>query len=217
MKVLGLQGVHRGRRIRTTIPNGADVLPGDLVNRDFEPLAPNRLWVADFTYVSTWSGWTYVAFVIDAYSRRILGWAASTSMTVDFVLDALEQAIWVRDAEGHGDLTAVVGHSDHGSQYTSFRYGQALSDAGVTPSTGSVGDSYDALAETVNGLYKTELIKPRKPWKTIDQVEYATAEWVDWFNHRRLYQHCDDLPPVEFENLYYANHNNTPATAGMPQ
>jgi putative transposase len=138
-------------------------------------------------------------------------------MTTDFVLDALEQAIWVRDAQGHGDLTAVVGHTDHGSQYTSLRYGQRLAEAGITASTGTVGDSYDnALAETINGLYKTELVKPRKPWKTIDQVEFATAEWVEWFNNRRPYQYCDDLAPVEFENLYYAIHNGIPASAGTP-
>ena len=207
----------RGRVVRTTIPNDANELPGDLVNRDFAPTAPNRLWVADFTYVSTWSGWVYVAFVIDAYARRIIGWSAATSMTTDLVLDALEQAIWIRDVEGHADLTALVGHNDHGSQYTSLRYGQRLAEVGITASTGTVGDSFDnALAETIIGLYKTELIKPRKPWRTVDHVEFATAEWVDWFNHRRLYQYCDDLPPTEYENLYYAIHNSIPAPTGMP-
>ena len=218
MRDLGIQGVHRGKRVRTTVRNDGDELPGDKVNRDFSPTAPNRLWVADFTYVSTWSGWAYVAFVVDAYARRILGWSVSGSMTTDFVLDALEQAIWTRDMEGRGDLAALVGHSDHGSQYTSLRYGQRLAEAGIAASTGTVGDSYDnALAETINGLYKTELIKPRKPWKTIDQVELATAEWVAWFNNRRLYQYCADMPPVEYENMYYTINNSALLSAGTPQ
>ena len=218
MRDLGIQGVHRGRRVRTTVANDSDELPGDKVNRDFSPTAPNRLWVADFTHVSTWSGWAYVAFVVDAYARRILGWSVSGSMTTDLVLDALEQAIWTRDMEGHGDLAALVGHSDHGSQYTSLRYGQRLAQAGITASTGTVGDSYDnALAETINGLYKTESVKPRKPWKTIDQVELATAEWVAWFNNRRLYQYCCDMPPVEYENLYYTINNNALLSVGAPQ
>jgi len=218
MKALGVQGVHRGRRVRTTIPRPGDELPGDLVNRCFKPVAPNRLWVADFTYVSTWSGWSYTAFVIDAYARRILGWAVSATMTSDLVIDALEHAVWTRDRDGRDDLTAVVGHHDHGSQYTSLRYSQHLSDAGITASTGTVGDSFDnALAETINGLYKTELIKPRRPWKTIDDVEYATAEWVDWFHHRRINQYCHDLAPVEYENLYYALHNDTEIPTPVPQ
>src|SRR5699024_9017512 len=147
----------------------------------------------------------YVAFVIDAYARRILGWSASTSMTTDFVLHALEQAVWTRNRHGTADFTDLVQHHDKGSQYTSIRHGQALAEAGIADSVGSTGDSYDnALAETINGLYKTELIKPRKPWKSVDEVEFATAEWVDWFNHRRLYEYCGDIPPAELEAEYYA-------------
>jgi putative transposase len=199
---------------RTTIPDGVAVLPEDLVNRDFAPIAPNRLWVEDFTYVSTWAGWVYVAFVIDAYARRILGWRSSTTMNTGMVVDALNQALWQRQREGHDDYTYLVAHSDHGSQYTSIRYGLRIADAGLTPSTGTVGDSYDnALAETINGLYKTELIKRHGPWRNLDEVEFATAEWVDWYNHRRLYEYCGDMPPVECENMYYAEHK-TPQTTG---
>jgi putative transposase len=158
------------------------------------------------TYVSTWSGWVYTAFVTDAYARRILGWRCGTTMTTQLVLDALDQAIWTRQRTG-ADLESVVAHSDRGSQYTSLRYGERLAEAGISPSVGSVGDSFDnALAETINGLYKTELIKPRGPWKTVDDVEIATAEWVDWFNHRRLYEYCGDIPPAELEAAYYAQH-----------
>jgi len=217
MRDLGIRGAHRGFSCRTTISDPANPLPGDYVDRNFTPTAPNQLWVADITYVRTWIGWVYVGFVIDAFARRILGWRVATSMTTDLVLDALEQAIWIREREGHSDLTALVAHSDRGSQYTSLRYGQRLMDAGITPSVGSVGDSYDnALAETINGLYKTEVIKPRRPWKTVDQVEYATAEWVDWFNHHRLYEYCDDMSPVDAENLHYAIHNDTLIGVGMP-
>lgn len=215
MRAMGIQGVHRGKVKRTTIPDGTP-LPGDLVNRQFSPLAPNVLWVEDFTYVSTWAGWVYVAFVIDAYARRILGWRISTSMSADFVIDALNQAVWQRQRDGYTDLTGVIAHSDHGSQYTSLRYGLRVSLNGLRPSTGTVGDSYDnALAETVNGLYKTELIKRHGPWRDCDAVEYATAEWVDWYNHRRLYEYCGDIPPVECENQYYA-HNQTLQPAGSP-
>ena len=204
MRQIGIQGVHRGSKHRTTITDDTNQLPGDLVNRDFAPLAPNRLWVADFTYVSTWAGWVYTAFVVDAYARRILGWATSTTMTTSFVLQALDQAIWVRELENHGDLTGLVAHSDHGAQYTSLRYGLTLTEAGIAPSTGSVGDSYDnALAETIIGLYKIELIKPGKPWRNVDEVEYETARWVNWFNHQRLYEYCGDIPPVECEANYY--------------
>jgi putative transposase len=217
MRLMRIRGVHRGHRIITTIRDDTHEQPIDRVNRDFMPAAPNRLWVADITYVSTWAGWVFVAFVIDAYARRILGWSVRTTMTTDLVLDALEQAIWMRDKEGHADLTALVGHSDHGSQYTSLRYGQRLTEAGITASTGTVGDSYDnALAETINGLYKTEVIKPRKPWRNVDQVEYATAEWVDWFNYRRIYEYCDNMSPIDAENLYYAIHNGPLAGAGVP-
>jgi putative transposase len=214
MRELGLAGARRGRRVRTTVPDRAAARPADLVGRRFSPPAPNRLWVADFTYVPTWAGMVYVAFVIDAYSRRILGWRAAPSMKTALVLDALEQAIWTRQrvgAHGDGTLDSVVAHSDRGSQYTALKYGERLAEAGIAASVGSVGDSYDnALAETINGLYKTELIKPRGPWKTVDDVEIATAEWVDWFNHRRLYEYCGDIPPVELETAYYAQ-NRRPA------
>lgn len=205
MRDEGLTGAVRGKIKRTTIADPAGQCARDLVRRRFAPLTPDRLWVADFTYVSTWSGWVYVAFVIDAYARRILGWAASTSMSTDFVLHALEQAVWNRNRYGTADFTELVQHHDKGVQYTSIRHGQVLAEAGIADSVGSTGDSYDnALAETINGLYKTELIKPRKPWKTVDEVEIATAEWVDWFNHRRLYGYCGDIPPAELEEAYYA-------------
>lgn len=198
MRSLGLQGVVRGKRIRTTIADDAAQLPADLVKRQFKAERPNQLWVADFTYVATWSGFIYVAFVIDVFARRIIGWRAARSMRTDLVLDALEQAIWSRDP-GHG----VVHHSDHGSQYLSIRYTERLAEIGVEPSTGSVGDSYDnALAETIIGLYKTEVIHHRGPWRSLDAVEYATLEWVDWFNNRRLLESIGNVPPAEFEMKY---------------
>lgn len=205
MRELGLEGAVRGKVKRTTVADPAAVRAGDLVDRRFAPLAPNLLWVADFTYVSAWSGWVYVAFVIDAYARRILGWRTSTSMTTSLVLDALEHAIWTRNRYGTTDLSGLVHHNDAGSQYTAMRFTDRLNEAGINPSIGSVGDSYDnALAETINGLYKTEVIKKRGPWKTPAEVEFATAEWVDWFNHRRLYEYCGDIPPSELEAAYYA-------------
>jgi putative transposase len=189
---------------RTTIPDPTAERARDLVRRDFAPLAPDRLWVADITYVSTWSGWVYVAFVIDAYARRIIGWRCGSSMSTQLVLDALEQAVWTRQRTG-ASLDSVVAHTDRGSQYVSIRYTERLAAVNIAASVGSVGSSYDnALAETINGLYKTELIKPRGPWRTLDLVELATAEWVDWFNFRRLYEHCGDRPPVEAEQHYYA-------------
>jgi putative transposase len=207
MGELGLVGVVRGKTKRTTIADPEAERPADLVQRHFAPPAPDRLWVADLTYVSTWSGWVYVAFVIDAYARRILGWRSGTSMSTQLVLDALEQAIWTRQRAGVTDLAGLVHHTDRGSQYTSIRFSQRLEEAGIAGSVGSTGDSYDnALAETINGLYKTELIRPRGPWKTVDQVELATAEWVDWFNHRRLYGYCGDIPPAELEDAYYRQH-----------
>ena len=207
MKSLGLQGVRRGKVKRTTIADAAAHRPRDLVGRRFGPLAPNLLWVADITYVSTWSGWVYVAFVTDAYARRILGWRTSTSMSTQLVLDAVEHAIWTRGRHGVADLGGVIHHTDAGSQYTAVRFSERLAEAGISASVGSVGDSFDnALAETINGLYKTELIKPRGPWRTVEQVEYATAEWVDWFNHRRLYEYCGDIPPAELEAAYYREH-----------
>jgi putative transposase len=203
MRELGLAGARRGKRQRTTIADPAAARPADLVKRRFSPAAPDRLWVADFTYVPTWSGMVYVAFVIDAYSRQILGWRAATSMRTTLVLDALEQALWARRRDG-GSLPGLVHHTDAGSQYTSIAFTERLAAAGAQPSVGTVGDAYDnALAESVIGLYKTELIKPRGPWRTADQVELATLDYVDWFNHRRLFETCGDIPPAELETAYY--------------
>ncbi len=212
MTELGLTGAVRGKVKRTTIADPAAARPADLVQRRFAPPAPNRLWVADLTYVSTWSGFAYVAFVTDAYARRILGWRVASTMTTAMVLDGIDQAIWTRQREGLFDLKDVVHHTDRGSQYTSIRFTERLAEAGIQPSVGAVGSSYDnALAETINGLYKTELIKPRKPWRTIEEVEYATARWVAWFNHRRLYEYCGDIPPVDLEAAYYAQHQRPAA------
>lgn len=206
MGQLGLSGAVRGKVKRTTIPDKTAAKPGDLVDRNFCPLAPDRLWVADFTYCSTWSGWCYVAFVIDAYARRILGWSVSTSMTARLVLDAVDQAIWTRHRDDR-ELTGLVAHHDHGVQYLSLAHTERLAAAGIKPSVGAVGSSFDnALAESVIGLYKTELIKPRRPWRGLDDLEIATAEWVDWFNHRRPFEYCDDLTPVEAETAHYAHH-----------
>ncbi len=199
MQVLQLQGVRRGKRCRTTITDVAAERPLDLVQRQFTATRPNELWVADFTYVATWAGFVYVAFVIDVFARRIVGWRVARSMTTDLVLDALEQALWSRQAPA-----GLVHHSDRGSQYLSFRYTERLEEIGVRPSVGSVGDSYDnALAETIIGLYKTEVIYRRGPWRGSDPVEYATLEWVDWYNHRRLLQPIGDIPPAEKELAYY--------------
>lgn len=210
MHAAGLAGAIRGKTKRTTIADPAADRARDLVNRDFAPLAPDRLWVADITYVSTWSGWVYVAFVTDAYARRILGWRCGTSMTTQLVLDALEQAVWTRQRVG-ADLAGLVAHTDRGGQYVSIRYTERLAEAGIAASVGTVGDSFDnALAETINGLYKTELIKPRGPWRTVDAVEFATAEYVDWFNHRRLYEYCGDIPPAQCEQHYYARDRAQP-------
>ena len=213
MSELGLAGAVRGKVKRTTIGDPRAPKPRDLVDRNFSPLAPDRLWVADFTYVSTWSGWCYTSFVIDAYARRILGWSVATTMTSQLVLDAVEQAIWTRHREGK-DLNGLITHHDHGSQYLSVAHTEHLAAAGIKPSSGAVGSSYDnALAESVIGLYKTELIKARRPWKGFDDLEIATAEWVDWFNHRRPFEYCDDLTPVEAEQAHYAHHRD-PATVG---
>lgn len=201
MRRLGIEGIRRGKRVRTTVPDNAAAHPMDLVKRQFEVDRPNRLWVADFTYVSTWQGWFYVAFVIDAYSKRIVGWRASSSMTTDFVLDALEQAVYDRRPSESDQL---VHHSDRGSQYVSIRYTERLGEAGINPSVGNTGSAYDnALAETINGLYKTELIHRRAPWKTKASVELATLEWVSWFNHQRLLESMSDVPPAESEARYY--------------
>lgn len=201
MRRLGLRGAMRGRVVRTTVPDPKQPCPLDRVNRQFKADRPNQLWVSDFTYVSTWQGWLYVAFVIDVFARRIVGWRVSRSMTTDLVLDALEQALYARQPERDGSL---VHHSDRGSQYVSIRYSERLSEAGVAPSVGSKGDSYDnALAETINGLYKAELIHRRGPWKTREAVELATLEWVAWFNHVRLLEPIGYIPPAEAEANYY--------------
>jgi putative transposase len=201
MKRLGLHGVRRGKVIRTTVPDKAATCPLDRVNRQFTAERPNQLWVSDFTYVSTWQGWLYVAFVIDVFARRIVGWRVSTSMRTDFVLDALEQALYDRQS---GNTGALIHHSDRGAQYVSIRYSERLAEAGIEPSVGSKGDSYDnALAETVNGLYKAELIHRRAPWKTREAVELATLEWVHWFNHQRLLEPIGYIPPAEAEANYW--------------
>jgi putative transposase len=202
MRQMGLQGIVRGKSVRTTISDKAVPCPLDRVNRDFKPPTPNRLWVSDFTYVATWSGFVYVAFVIDAYARRIVGWRVSRTAEASFALDALEQAIHARRPGQGGGL---IHHSDRGSQYLSIRYTERLGEAGIAPSVGSVGDSYDnALAETVIGLFKTEVIRRRGPWRGIEPVEFATLEWVDWFNHRRLLEPIGNIPPAEAEARFYA-------------
>ncbi|MFD1104166.1 IS3 family transposase [Sphingobium olei] len=202
MRAMGLAGVIRGKPVRTTISDRAAPCPLDRVNRQFRAPAPNRLWVSDFTYVATWAGFVYVAFVIDTYARRIVGWRASRTTHASFVLDALEQALHDRRPVHRGGL---VHHSDRGSQYVSIKYTERLAEAGIEPSVGSVGDSYDnALAETINGLYKAEVIHRRGPWRNFEAVEYATLEWVDWFNHRRLLEPIGNIPPAEAEEQYYA-------------
>ena len=201
MKVLGIQGVRRGNKCFTTVADEALERPRDKVNRQFVATQPNQLWVADITYVATWIGFVYVAFVTDVFARRIVGWRVSCSLNTDLALDALEQAIWAR-----GKADGLIHHSDRGSQYLSIRYSERLTEAGINASVGSVGDSYDnALAETINGLYKAEVIRHpgRGPWRTVDDVEYATLEWVDWFNHRRLLEPIGNIPPAEFEEAYY--------------
>ena len=199
LRELGLRGAVRGKTRRTTTPDATAARPADLVERDFSATRPNQLWVADLTYVASWSGFVYVALVVDAFSRFIVGWQASRSLRTDLALDALEMAIWRRQAQ----LEGLVHHSDRGSQYLAIRYTERLADAGAVASVGSRGDSYDnALAETIIGLYKTELIRRRGPWKGLDQLEYATLEWVDWFNHRRLLEPIGHLPPAEFEAAF---------------
>lgn len=200
MRRLDLQGVVRGKPVKTTISDKAKPCPLDKVNRQFRAERPNALWVSDFTYVSTWQGFVYVAFVIDVFARRIVGWRVSSSARTDFVLDALEQALYARRPVDQGSL---IHHSDRGVQYVSIRYTERLAEAGVEPSVGSVGDSYDnALAETINGLYKAEVIH-RRSWQSREAVELATLEWVDWFNHRRLLEPIGNMPPAEAEALYY--------------
>jgi len=200
MAELGLAGITRSARKRTTVPGATASRPEDLVGRNFSAPAPNRLWVADLTYVSTWAGFCYVAFVVDAFSRRIVGWRVSTSLRAELALDALEMAIWARQ----GDTERLVHHSDRGAQYLAIRYSERLEEAGVVASVGSRGDSYDnALAETVNGLFKAELIRRQAPWRTADQIELATAAWVEWWNQRRLHSACGYVPPAEYEAIYY--------------
>jgi putative transposase len=204
MRDLGLRGSSRGKVKRTTIADPAAARAKDLVGRNFAPLAPNRLWVADFTYVSALAGWVYVAFVIDAYARRILGWKASSSMTAELVLAAVDQAIFTRKRGGVNSFEGLIHHNDAGSQYTSLRFTERLAEEGITPSIGIVGDAHDnALAESINGLYKTELIKPNRPWRGVDHVSAATADYIDWFNHRRIYEYCGDMPPAKIEEIYY--------------
>ena len=202
MRQMGLEGAIRGKPVKTTKSDRCAPCPLDRVNRQFQPPAPNRLWVSDFTYVATWSGFVYVAFVIDTFARRIIGWRVSRTAHASFVLDALEQAIHARRPLGQDGL---FHHSDRGSQYVSIKYTERLAEAGIEPSVGSVGDSYDnALAETINGLYKAELIHRQGPWRTFEDVEYATLEWVDWFNNRRLLDPIGNIPPAEAEAQYYA-------------
>jgi putative transposase len=203
MRDLGLRGVVRGRAWTTTTQaDPAAPQPADLVNRRFTATRPNQLWVSDVTYVATWSGFVYVALVIDVFARRIVGWRVSSSLRTDLVLDALEQAIYARCDDAVGDL---VHHSDRGSQYLSMRYTERLADAGIEPSVGSRGDSYDnALAESVIGLFKAEVIRRKGPWRTLEAVEFATLAWVDWFNHRRLLGPIGFVPPAEYEARYYA-------------
>ena len=201
MREMGLHGVVRGRAWITTTEAAAEPRPADLVERRFVATRPNQLWVSDFTYVATWHGFVYAAFVIDVFARRIVGWRVAASLATDFVLDALEQAIYARRDD---TLSGLVHHSDRGTQYLSMRYTTRLDDAGIAPSVGSRGDSYDnALAETIIGLFKTEVIRRKGPWKNLEAVEFATLEWVDWFNHRRLLEPIGYVPPAEYEARYY--------------
>ena len=199
MRDMGLRGAVRGRTCRTTIAADSAARPADLVNREFTAARPNQLWVSDLTYVATWRGFVYVAFVIDAFSRRIVGWRASSSLQTGLALDALEQALYDRPiADG------LIHHSDRGVQYVSIKYTERLAEAGIEPSVGSVGDSYDnALAESINALYKTEVIRRKGPWRHLEDVEFATLEWVDWFNNKRLLEPIGDIPPAEFEEEYH--------------
>ncbi|MBL3805157.1 IS3 family transposase [Streptomyces sp. BRB081] len=212
MRDLGLQGVRRGRGIRTTVRDDGHDRADDLLERDFTALRPNERWVADFTYVATWSGIVYVAFVVDVFSRAIVGWSAATSKRAKLVLDALDMALWRRDRAGNPAGPGLIHHSDAGSQYTSFAFTAHLLEAGIDASIGTVGDALDnALMESQIGLYKTELIKPRKPWHGLPDVELATAEWVDWFNNQRLHTAIGSIPPHEHETNYYAQHQPQPA------
>jgi putative transposase len=212
MGELGLQGVVRGKPKRTTVGDPQAERPTDLVCRDFTAQRPNQLWVADLTYVRTWSGFCHAAFIIDAFSRMIVGWQLASHLRTDLALDALEMAIWRRDTQ----LDGLVHHSDRGGQYLAIRYTDRLADAGAVCSVGSRGDSYDnALAESTIGLYKTELIRRRGPWRGLDDLELATLEWVDWYNHRRLHGALDHVPPVEYEAAHATGYPDpTPALEG---
>jgi putative transposase len=208
---MGLVGAIRGRRLKTTVPDTSASRPADRVNRTFVAARPNALWVADLTYVATWKGFVYVAFVIDVFARMIVGWRVSTSLRTDLALDALEQALYSRPTSD-----GLVHHSDRGVQYLSIRYTERLAAAGVEPSVGSVGDSYDnALAESVIGLYKTEVIGPQGPWRHAEQVEFATLTWIDWFNNRRLLAPLGHIPPVEYEAAYYRQQATPAMEAGL--
>ncbi len=205
MKAMELQGVVRGKKVITTNPDTAQPCPDDKVNREFHAPMPNRLWVSDFTYVSSWQGMVYVAFVIDVFARKIVGWRVSTSMTTSFVLDALNQAICQRCPSEADNLTH---HSDRGSQYLAIKYSERLAEAGIDPSVGSVGDSYDnALAESTIGLFKTEVINFLGPWKTVGQVEWETLKWVNWYNTERLHSAIGYFTPKEAEEAFYENMN----------
>jgi transposase InsO family protein len=212
MGQMGLQGAVRGRQYKaTTIVDEHAQRPADLVRRNFTADRPNQLWVADITYVATWAGFVYVAFVTDVFSRRIVGWRVSNSLRSDLALDALEQALHARPKLGD-----LIHHSDRGVQYISIRYTERLGAAGIEPSVGSVGDSYDnALAETIFGLFKTEVIRRNGPWRNIEEVEFATLEWVDWFNNRRLLEPIGDIPPAEFEAMYYERQEAPAMAAGL--
>ena len=202
MRTMGLQGIIRGKPVKTTVSDKAAPCPLDRVNRQFRAPRPNMLWLSDFTYVATWQGFVYVAFVINAFARRIVGWRASRTAHAGFVLDALDQALHDQRPVHRGEL---VHHSDHGVQYISIKYSERLAEAGIEPSVGSVGDSYDnALAETINGLYKAEVLHRRGPWRNVEAVEFATLEWVNWFNNRRLLEPISNIPPAEAKEQYYA-------------
>jgi putative transposase len=210
MRADGLRGVTRGRTLRTTRPDPGAIRPPDRVGRDFTACRPNELWVVDFTYVPTWAGMVFTAFVSDVFSRRIVGWRTAASMPTELPLDALEMALWTRARTGE-DLTGLIHHSDAGSQYTSIKYTLRLADAGALASIGTVGDSYDnALAESVIGLYKTELVRWEGPWRGVDDLELATLNWVHWFNETRLHSSIGDVPPTEFETEYYRQNNPRP-------
>jgi transposase InsO family protein len=213
MRELGLRGAVRGKKCFTTVSEGSNPRPPDLVDRKFRASRPNQLWVADFTFVATWNGFVFVAFVIDVFARKIVGWRAAGSMKTDLVLDALEQALHERT-----DKDGLVHHSDRGVQYLSIRYTERLGESGIQASVGTTGDSYDnAMAESIIGLFKTEVIRRRGPWRNLETVEFATLEWVDWFNNRRLLEPIGNIPPRELEEMYYSNLENPAEVAGLKQ